>query len=376
MIIACVADSHFDESSRFEECVRLHDWIATDLERRRPDLICHAGDVFEKKSTPAERLAVARWLRRCSDIAPVLVVRGNHDVLGDLPIFARLKGKHPVHVEEAASIHVINGVAVAAMAWPRKAEMLAWRCPNTEETAADALRGVLRGLGAGLAQHEGPRLLLAHAMVRASRTSTGQPLCGCDFELGLEDLALADADAYLLGHIHMGQDWTIGSAPCFYPGSPRRTAYGELEPKGYALVHCERAGSLTWERVETPATTMLQFEYDWTDGMFCREGVRLHEEERGDVWGAECRFRYRVASDQREAARAAAAEVKAEWIEAGALAVKVEEEVIAVSRARLPEVARLRSLREKLEALWRHRGAEPDAVRRARLLAKVESLGG
>lgn len=413
-LIACVSDSHFDHASRFEECVRLHDWIAADLERRHPDLICHAGDVFERKSTPEERLAVARWLRRLADIAPVLIVRGNHDVLGDLPIFARLRGRHPVHVEEAASVHVLNGIAVAALAWPRKSEILA-RLPATsveasEQTAAEALRAVLRGLGDQLAQHEGPRLLLAHAMVRASRTSTGQPLVGADFEVGLEDLALVRADAYLLGHIHLGQDWLIthrlspsascdggtnaDGAPVIYPGSPRRTAYGEIESKGYvflgvdpsvcgcsmgaamgACAVCENRGRVTWDRVETPATPMFLLEYEWTDGMFCRNGAQLHEADLPPLESAEVRFRYRVASDQRDAARAAAAQVKAEWLALGAADVKVEEEVIAVNRARLPEVARMRTLADKLCALWRHRGNEPEPERRARLLAKAESLG-
>lgn len=418
-LIACVSDSHFDHASRFEECVRLHDWIASDLERRHPDLICHAGDVFERKSTPEERLAVARWLRRLADIAPVLIVRGNHDVLGDLPIFARLRGRHPVHVEEAASVHVINGIAVAALAWPRKSEILA-RLPATsveasEQTAAEALRAVLRGLGDELEQHEGPRLLLAHAMVRASRTSTGQPLCGCDFELGLEDLALARADAYLLGHIHLGQDWLVqyqhadslacdggtnaDGAPVIYPGSPRRTAYGETELKGYvhlgidpdqcgcplafkrgACGSCENRGRVTWDRAYTPATPMLLFTDEWgqvfddepTIGWRVGDGPVRDE----DVAGAEIRFRYKVASDQRDAARAAAAELKAEWLALGAADIKVEEEVIAVNRARLPEVARMRTLADKLCALWRHRGNEPEPERRARLLAKAESLKG
>lgn len=412
-LIACVSDSHFDHASRFEECVRLHDWIAADLERRHPDLICHAGDVFERKSTPEERLAVARWLRRLADIAPVLIVRGNHDVLGDLPIFARLRGRHPVHVEEAASVHVINGIAVAALAWPRKSEILAHVAGQAgDELAAEALRAVLRGLGDQLAQHEGPRLLLAHAMVRASRTSTGQPLVGCDFELGLEDLALARADAYLLGHIHLGQDWLVqhrnaGSlacdggtnadgAPVIYPGSPRRTAYGETELKGYvhlgidpdqcgcplafkrgACGSCENRGRVTWDRAYTPATPMFLLDYEWTaDGMFCHDGAQLHEADLPPLESAEVRFRYRVASDQRDAARAAAAEIKAEWLALGAADVKVEEEVIAVNRARLPEVARMRTLADKLCALWRHRGNEPEPERRERLLAKAESLKG
>lgn len=433
-LIACVADSHFAEDSRFDECCRLHDWIADDLELRHPDLIVHAGDVFERKSTPKERLAVARWLRRCADIAPVLVVRGNHDVLGDLPIFARLRGAHPIIVEEAAAVHVVAGVAVAAMAWPRKSEILARLGPTSseasEQTAAEALRAVLRGLGDQLAQHEGPRILLSHAMVRASRTGLGQPLVGCDFELGLEDLALARADAYLLGHIHLGQDWLLrgvtgaeprtaydwsarrvtepeacqggtnaDGAPVVYPGSPRRTAYGELEPKGYVVLGvdpsvcgcsmgfklgacgvCENRGRVAWDRVEVPATPMLLLQDEWgvvfpeeSDAVGFRVGDFVARD--ADARGAEIRFRYTVDADQRDAARAGAEKVKADLLALGAIEVKLEEEVRSVNRARAPEVSKAKTLEEKLELLWKTRGFDP-GPRREALLEKARGLKG
>lgn len=379
-LIACIADSHFDEALRFDECIRIHHWIADQLEDQPPDVICHSGDVFHRKSTPAARLAVAQWLRRCADIAPVVIARGNHDVLGDLPIFSRLRGKHPVIVEEAAGVHVVGGVAIAALAWPRKSEILA-RLPDAshdtgEAVAAEALRAVLRGLGVQLAQHDGPRLLLAHAMVRASRVSTGQPLVGCDFELGLEDLALCRADAYLLGHVHMGQEWRIGESPVIYPGSPRRTDFGETEEKSYVLVETANT-RLAVTRAETPSTPMLRFQDEWGQVFDDRPdmGWRVGDGPANDLElrGAEVRFRYFVDADRREEAKAAAERLRDEWLAAGAFSVKIEEEVRPVNRARLPEVSRARTLAEKIEMLWSHRGFDP-GPRRASLMSKLGEL--
>src|SRR5690606_33414630 len=98
--VAVIADSHFDEHSRFEECVRLHGWIADDLRARRVDAVVHTGDVYERKSTPLERQAVADWVRRVASVAPVLVVRGNHDAVDDLPLLERLATEHRVIVEQ------------------------------------------------------------------------------------------------------------------------------------------------------------------------------------------------------------------------------------------------------------------------------------
>ena len=218
MQVAILADSHFDEHSRFAECVRVHDWIADDIAARGVDLILHAGDVYERKSAPREREAVAAWVQRVTQTAPLVIVRGNHDILGDLPLLARLETRHPVYVEEGAAVRYVEtarGVAaVACVAWPRKASLHAMLGQvgheGSELAAGDAMRAVLRGLGAEMAEHDGPRLLLSHAMVRGSKTSHGQPLVGCDMELGLDDLALAGADFYALGHIHMPQE--IGRA--------------------------------------------------------------------------------------------------------------------------------------------------------------------
>jgi DNA repair exonuclease SbcCD nuclease subunit len=376
--VAIIADSHFDETSRFDECRRLHDWIADDLCERGVALILHAGDVFERRSTPRERLAFAEWLQRAASLAPVAAVRGNHDAPGDLLLFRDLETRHPVHVVEDARVVEIAGCAIACVAWPRKAHLLALLEQAGREAgelaAADALRNVLRGLGHQLAKHEGPRILLMHAMVRGSRVSTGQPLVGCDLELGLEDLRLVDADFVALGHIHLGQDWTVDGAPCVYPGSPRRTAFGEGEPKGYVLVDFDEIdGSRRptedwprWERIEVPATPMVMVESAWRDGALL--GL-----EHTSVAGAEVRLRFETPVDHREAARAQALEQRDRLLAAGAIAVKVEEIVTVESRARAPEVATAQTLEEKLSALWRARSFEPGA-RRERLVDKANQV--
>src|SRR6185295_16420747 len=106
------------------------------------------------------------------------------------------------------------------------------------------------------------------------------------------------ADAYLLGHIHKGQAWKIGDAPCIYPGSPRRTAFGETERKGYTVVELDKHGVIGCEFVEVPATPMVHIE-----GAF-DETLRWYE-QGPDVKGAEVRLRYQTPADQRDAARAA-----------------------------------------------------------------------
>lgn len=369
--IAVVADSHFHEASRFDECIRLHDWIARDAIERECDLLVHSGDVFEKKSTPRERDEVADLLQDIATSMPVVLVRGNHDEIGDLPLFERLSATHEIDVVEAAHAWETAGVHVAAVAWPRKAMLDAAGVDPSE-----AMRAILRGLGAVASPPGMPRLFVGHVMMRGSMTSTGQPLVGVPLEIGLEDLALADCDAYALGHIHLSQAWQIGEAPVIYPGSPRRTSFGETEAKGYVVIEFE-GRKASWQFVEAPATPMVLIEAAWRHhdiaGAYALDIDSKAFPSAERVRGAEVRLRCATPSDQREAARRAALELRDAMLANGAISVKVEEEVSATVRARAPEVAIAKTLPEKLSALWASRGVNV-GDRRDGLLTKVAQL--
>jgi 2-methylisocitrate lyase-like PEP mutase family enzyme len=95
-----------------------------------------------------------------------------------------------------------------------------------------------------------------------------------------------------------------------------------------------------------------------------------------DVRGAEVRLRVRVAPDQRDSARRAAQEYAEQLRSAGAISVKVEEQVVSTTRARTPEVARASTLIDKLDALWLARRDVPSPERRDALVSKIAFLEG
>jgi exonuclease SbcD len=395
-LLAHIADSHYDHASRWEDTCALHEWIEGDLSERRPDAIVHAGDIYERPSVPSERIRVAEWLCDLAKIAPVLVVRGNHDELYDIDIFRALGSIHRIEVEEAYGLHTLGPFTVAALAWPRQAEVLARErrdskgLPTTREQSAalaqEALRNVIGGMGAlldkRLVADAGPSILAAHAMVRGAKTGLGQPLVGCDMELGIEDLALARADYVALGHIHMGQEWFFNGSPIVYPGSPRRTEFGELEEKGYVIAEFRdepfegarptaRGWHVKFERIRTPARPMLLFEATFDDAL----GKHLFDWPK-DVRGAEIRLRYTTDRDKRVAAKAGALELRDLLLSDGAFSVTKPEEVVrSTARARVPEIVR-KTLPQKFDIYCATRDLALSDERRARLhqrLALLES---
>lgn len=374
MKLIATGDLHFDQHSRWAECLRVHAWIADLVEQERPDVFAIPGDIYERASTPLERDAVATWLTRIAEVCPVVIAKGNHDRALDLALLGRLSTRHPIIVEERAGVHCVAGFAIATVAWPSRSELLTAAgdtgAAGADDIAATALRSVLLGLGAELRIHAGPKVLLGHFMIDGSVTSTGQPLVGHAMNVGLADLGLVGADITIAGHIHAAQEWEFDGRPILYTGSPFRTSFGELEAKSVVVAEWDERGLVHWMRVETPATPMIHI----TGAMVDR--VLVLDADPSDLSGAEVRLRYQVDADDRERGRQQAAYHKETFERAGAASVQVEEVVIPTTRARAPEVAAAgaRGLGPQLEAYWEARGTTPDATRAQELIRKATSL--
>ena len=382
MKLIATGDQHFDVHSRWEECLRVHAWIADLVEQERPDVFACAGDIYERASTPLERDAVATWLTHIAEICPVVIAKGNHDRALDLALLSRLSTRHPIIVEERAGVHYVAGFAIATVAWPSRSELLTAAgdagAAGADDIASTALRNVLLGLGAELRQHAGPRVLLGHFMIDGSVTSTGQPLVGHAMNVGLADLGLAGADITIAGHVHAPQAWEFDGRPILYTGSPFRTSFGELEAKSVVVADFDERGLVHWMRVETPATPMIHIEaalqFLGAEWLVVAEDAPTDEAVRG----AEVRLRYRVDADLREQGRVCAEARHQQLLRAGAVHVQVEEVVIPTTRARAPEVAAAgaRGLGPQLSAYWEARGTTPDATRAQELIRKATSLEG
>src|SRR3990167_5101025 len=95
--VAIIADTHADETKRFDEHNRVMAWIAKDVAERKVDLVAHCGDMWERRSTSAERAAVGDWVRAVTEHVPLIAVAGNHDDPADVLWLSKLRTKYPVY---------------------------------------------------------------------------------------------------------------------------------------------------------------------------------------------------------------------------------------------------------------------------------------
>lgn len=371
MKIIAAADHHFCEALRFAECVRVHANIAELVEQHQPELFVSAGDVYHRSSTPLERLEASAWLTRMADVCPIVIVRGNHDRHRDLELLEKLRTRHPIIVEERAGIHDVGGVAVACCAWPNR-QMLAQAAgerPSADaidRVAGDAYRAILTGLGQQLQGYVGPRLLVAHAMVDGAVTSAGQPLVGQPLRVSLSDLALAGADAVLLGHVHKVQQW-LGQGLMRYCGSPFRTEYGQYEPKSVTLLQIEFIKNKTKSRqydvqaidLPTGAAEMVEVVAKWD-----REQRKLIV---GDFHlistESMVRVRYDIDEADRAEARADGKALREQMLTVPNVVDVVVEDRLLVAPEVRTSVRASDSLADQLVAFW-HDRESPERVAR------------
>ena len=262
--------------------------IARDV---RPDLIVHSGDLFDSwRPTPGDLARCLRALRDLSEVAPVLVVAGNHDspVLLETLDFAvtafgadpgpggvpRLKFVTRARRPRDGGIldYPVRGgeqrIRVAALPFIHQNRFLdEFISPATatrdyarhlREIQAELQRGLLDGYQPG----QDVLVLAAHLYVQgASPSYTERPV-------EISDTYLTEADALpavsyaALGHIHRPQAITRGGITARYAGSPLQLDFGEAgEDKSVVVVDADPGRPVRVDLVPLHAGRRL---YDFT----------------------------------------------------------------------------------------------------------------
>ncbi len=385
MKILHLADLHLDARGDLADSLRVLEVSLEIAKAEEVDLIAVAGDFFERRSSPAERTALASWLQEAAGVAEVVGCRGNHDAPEDLAIFNHLATYYPVHIIEGAtvqpgsalSIETHSGrVGVLALSWVDKAHVAAALPADTEarklsETTTGLLRGLLDCLRAEATRVRSLGaipLLVGHVMVGGSVVSTGQMLIGQGVELAPSDLLDIGCEYVALGHIHREQSWHDGRVA--YAGSPSRCNFGEREAKGCRLVTIGDDGRFVESLfVELPARPIVLVEGGIDGGEIVFRG-----DWDQDVSNAAVRIRIHCPADVVHLVDEAL--LTRQYLDLGAHEVAVEVIVEHETRTRAPEISTAKTTAEKLDTWLGASGTVLPPGARERLGAKLAALEG
>jgi exonuclease SbcD len=401
MRIAHISDSHFDERGRLKDDILLHEAFLNQALEEGVDLILHTGDLFERRSTPAERLAVKAFFEAAAEVAQVVLVKGNHEAQLDVDLWHQLRDTgRRVHVITGAvgatpgSAHILNvkatpPIGILGLPWFDKAHLVAQLGAQVSQektrqltiaTAGKLLAGYVAE--ANRLRDEGiVPIMGAHVLVQGSEVSSGQTLIGTTVELAPGDLLDIPAAYIGLGHVHKTQTWEGGRMA--YAGSPKRCNFGEPEAKGWRLIEILHAtegrvlggGTMVSETITNefralPARPMIR-ELISAEAASSISGERLRE-QRADLIGAIVRVRYEGSEEilaliDKEV-------VEKAYLHAGAEEVKVEPILEDKKAVRVQEVREAGSVADKAVVFWNAKGLELHEPCEEELRSKIERL--
>ena len=241
---------------RLDEARRALDEIAEIAREETPDAILVAGDLLDRRPVDEEPLGVClEALAALADIAPVVVVTGNHDdeaFWGHLGPWMAGRGitlGHALAEPDAAvrTIETASGALHAALVpWPAPGELAQPAGADAGGARRRFTRWATAHVAAVSAELAGRRarggvsVLVGHLMIAGARTGGGERALslGPASAIGGEDLPEADYTA--LGHIHLAQPIPGAPGAAHYCGSPIALDFSEsADSKGVLIAEVE-----------------------------------------------------------------------------------------------------------------------------------------
>lgn len=332
------------------------------------------GDLNHGAMSVEDRNYLAALLIEMANVAPVVILYGNHDRAGELDVFGKLRAKWSIHVVAEAGIIAVQTpsglvVKIACLPYPHRHQIVAAGVPPADIPAAAeaALDSIFLHFASELQRLREPgfpTLFLGHVNVAGARLSNGQPNIGHEIELRPRLLDSLGGIYKGLNHIHKRQDTEGGG---HYAGSICRLDWGETDEKSYTeIAYWRRPDHDDWlfmhRQIPVGVPPMYHVEGQLTADEFAwavcggdHEAAAAAEQGGpGFFAGADVRVRYTFNAGDKLALDFE--RVKAPFVGARRLVLEPIPDNTRVVRA--PEVAAAVTLRDKAAAFVTQAGTE------------------
>ena len=213
-----------------------------------------------------------------------------------------------------------------------------------------------------------PTIGVSHGTVFGSLNEHGVPMAGFDHEFTTGALFGAEAQAFMLGHIHRHQSWEFegrGGRQCIaYAGSIGRFHYGEEGEKGFLWWEVD-ADQAHCSPEPTPARRTLDIVFEGKPDLDALRGALA----RQDIAGAFLRVRWTVADEDRHGVDRAAIE----QLLTGAAEIKLEGRIVPLVRTRAAGISQLTNLADKVRAWAEVAGVGDEPLQHCLAALHIES---
>ncbi len=216
------------------------DFLVATVRERQIDAVLVAGDLYDRALPPADAVRLAgEALARLAELAPTIVISGNHDSAARLGFLAPLLARGGLHVRTdpraiGEAIPVGDGRVVAIPYL--EPDLVRGTLGVEERTHAAAIGAAMARVPAGA----GPLVVMAHAFVAGAQPSESERDLAVGGASSVPASLFAGVDYVALGHLHGPQ---IVGEHARYAGSPLAFSFSEAHQRKSVAVVEVRAGA-------------------------------------------------------------------------------------------------------------------------------------
>jgi len=234
------------------------DWLGSQILERDVDLVIMAGDIFDRALPPLSAVALFnRNLDRISELAPIVLVAGNHDSIVRMGHGALLK--EGIHLRSGTD-QIGEAITFDGGAFPLAIYPIPYLDPIAssdklecdEATHGAVLAAAVSASLADLAgQPDGTRsLAIAHAFVTGGKVTDSERGISVGGAFDVPSSTFDGFDYVALGHLHRPQQM---DSHVRYSGSPLFLSFSEVgAEKSVEIVDLFANGSIEVETVAVP----------------------------------------------------------------------------------------------------------------------------
>jgi len=297
-------------ATRFLDFLNSLDQIVTAVEKQKPDLIIFAGDAYKDRNpSPTHQREFAARIKQMANVAPTILVVGNHDLpqamekANTLDIFSALKVDNVIvsHQPEILNLKTKSGpIQILTLPWITKSQLL-----EKDQFSGKSIKDIQKLLSAKINQivkdlisqlsPDIPAIAVAHiSSESATYGSERSVMLGQDLTLSEKIFKNSKIKYVALGHIHKYQVLSE-NPPIIYPGSIDRIDFGEEhDAKGYVLVELD--GRTKFEFIPIKTRPFITLNLDLRNAADYEKEIKK-QIAKEKITGAVVRARVKLAND-------------------------------------------------------------------------------
>jgi exonuclease SbcD len=223
------------------------DFAVASAREQRVDAVLVAGDLYDRALPPVDAVRLAsEALARLTEVAPVLVISGNHDSAARLGFGAKLLARGGLHVRTDPAESGTPVVLGDALVYPipyLEPDLVRAQLDGAQRTHAAVLAAAMARVRADVARRgpAGPVVAMAHAFVAGGAPSESERDLAVGGAASVPPSVFDGVDYIALGHLHGPQ---VVGAHGRYAGSPLAFSFSEAaQRKSLAVVELTAAGA-------------------------------------------------------------------------------------------------------------------------------------